>query len=44
MSDSTVYITTCCSFVFWGLNHSPELNGICRNCGKAYGHKLARST
>ncbi len=32
------YITTCCKFKFIGLNHSPEQDGVCRNCGGVYGH------
>ena len=30
------YITKCCGFKFWGLNHSPEHEGKCRNCGNEY--------
>ncbi len=30
------YKTICCSFKFWGLNHSPEFKGKCRNCGRDY--------
>ena len=29
---SEVLVTICCGFEFWGWNHSPEHNGICRNC------------
>lgn len=28
----TEYITRCCRFVFYGMNHSPEYYGCCRNC------------
>ena len=27
------YYTKCCGMMFIGNNHSPEINGICRNCG-----------
>jgi len=33
------YITTCCGLVFIGMNHSPEKDGVCRNCGKEFGYK-----
>lgn len=35
-SDSTIYFTKCCNFRFIGTNHSPEKDGICRNCGKKW--------
>lgn len=28
-----IYLTKCCRFEFWGLNHSPEHAGKCRACG-----------
>ena len=31
-----IYYTKCCNFRFIGMNHSPEFNGICRNCGGEY--------
>jgi hypothetical protein len=30
---SQEYYTKCCGMMFIGENHSPEMNGICRNCG-----------
>lgn len=36
MSDLNTYITTCCGHRFIGMNHSPEMNGTCRNCGKGF--------
>lgn len=38
--DILTYITKCCGFRFIGKNHSPEHNGICRNCGKPYEGEL----
>lgn len=31
------YITTCCKFIFYGMNHSPNSNGVCRCCGGVFG-------
>ena len=30
------YYTQCCNFKFIGMNHSPEWNGICRNCNNPW--------
>lgn len=30
--DCRSFRTVCCDFKFVGMNHSPELNGVCRNC------------
>lgn len=31
--DYIPYKSNCCDFRFVGMNHSPELNDMCRNCG-----------
>jgi len=36
MSDFRVFFTKCCSFKFWGMNHSPEFKEECRHCGEEY--------
>lgn len=42
-NDSRLYRTRCCDFEFIGMNHSPELNGVCRNCkGQWKGERAAR--
>ena len=33
---SEIYYTKCCNFKFYGMNHSPEKDGVCRNCGNIW--------
>jgi hypothetical protein len=33
---TVVYLTLCCGFKFFGMNHTPEWEGKCRRCGGEY--------
>ena len=35
-----IYKTICCDLIFIGMNHSPEENGICRNCNGQFRYEL----